>query len=364
MTSRLIRLSQRQHAQAARGFTLVELLVVIAIIGVLVALLLPAIQAAREAARRTDCINRIRQLVLAAQNYNAATKVLPPHGDWPTALSSQARLLPYMENQSVLTLVNQKAHWRDASNQTALNTSLPFLRCPSANPTELTYINGRDTSTAKETNLKCHYVGNLGARPSACNAVFGTLAPDNTYDQYPPDQTQPPSLSNMGCTDDPATIPSTTAPPPVNDPGAPPGAGGAAINGTIYPLSKLDLKRITDGTSNTIMYGEMSWDMGPQEPWIVGSTSRNGTDAYTSSFGVLYNSKCVRWGPNARKFIGSNGNIEAVLVNVSYGSNHPGGTHVGFCDGSTRFIRDEIDVTGVYRRLASRASEDTFDANF
>src|SRR5262245_23391415 len=98
----------------AKGFTLVELLVVIAIIGILVALLLPAIQAAREAARRSDCINRLRQLVLAAHNYEAAQKRLPSHGDvtydgkvWKGALSSQERLLPYMEEENVQKLVDQ-----------------------------------------------------------------------------------------------------------------------------------------------------------------------------------------------------------------------------------------------------------------
>ena len=103
------------------AFTLVELLVVIAIIGILVALLLPAIQAARESARRSDCINRLRQLVLAAHNFADAKDKLPSHGDvkiiepgpvYRGALSSQALLLPYMEDQALLNLVNPNYHWR------------------------------------------------------------------------------------------------------------------------------------------------------------------------------------------------------------------------------------------------------------
>ena len=123
---------------ARRGFTLVELLVVIAIIGVLVALLLPAIQSAREAARRTDCINRLRQTLLASLNYESANKKVVSHGDIylrdgqiAGALSSQARLMPYMENKAVHDLVDQDTHWRSPRNRVALETPLPFLRCPS-----------------------------------------------------------------------------------------------------------------------------------------------------------------------------------------------------------------------------------------
>ncbi|MCA9234774.1 MAG: DUF1559 domain-containing protein [Planctomycetales bacterium] len=353
---------QRQIARDARrdrgGFTLVELLVVIAIIGVLVALLLPAIQAAREAARRTDCINRLRQLSLSAHNYESANGVLPSHGDVRLvgnietgALSALARVLPYMEYTAVHSLVNQNGHWRDTSNRVALRTPLSFLRCPSGNELQLTYINARDTGAEEETDLTSHYVGNLGAMPGNCGGSGGGRTPvvppypDNTYEFY-------------GCTDDPA--PGTVAPPPARDPGGAPGTGGCAINGTIFPLSKLSLKKVTDGTSNTMMFGEMSWDIGPQEPWLVGSTSRN-ANPVSSSHGVIYNAKNIRYTPNTRRFVDENGKVEALNANVSLGSNHPGGTHLVMCDGSAMFVNNDIDLVGVYRPMASRASGEVYE---
>jgi prepilin-type N-terminal cleavage/methylation domain-containing protein len=360
----------RPRKPGKRGaFTLVELLVVIAIIGILVALLLPAIQAAREAARKKDCLNRIRQLVLAAHNYEGAHKKLPPHGDvtydgtnWRGALSVHARLMPYMDEQNVANLVNQDYHWRDPQNARAFNTPLPFLRCPSGKPTELTYRNERDNpGTAQENGLRSHYVGILGARPgpnrngnadSGCPAVTGGRGggtfsfPESTYTQW--------ACAPRSSTDG--------------------GSGGIAINGVIFPLSELTFAKITDGTSKTMMFGEMSWDVGPQEPWIVGSTSKNQTGDFGSR-GVIYNAKNVRWPLNAKRYLEEDGtsigNVEdntensryAPLTETSLGSNHPGGCHVGMSDGSAGFIQEDIEI-GVLRRMASRASEDIYESPF
>jgi prepilin-type N-terminal cleavage/methylation domain-containing protein/prepilin-type processing-associated H-X9-DG protein len=329
------------------GFTLVELLVVIAIIGVLVALLLPAIQAAREAARRTDCTNRLRQLALAAHNYETSRKQLPPHGDQPTALSSQARLLPFMEQQNVQNLVDQDRHWRHANNRVALETPLPFLRCPSGQEPEPTYINNRDTGNLRDTNLRCHYVGNMGARPATCTTGGGgrgggtewTTFPESTYEQY-------------SCQDDP-TSPAT---------GGGASSGGTAINGAIFPLSKIGIGDITDGSSNTIMFGEMSWAVGPQEPWIVGSTSQDGVgNDVSSSNGWVNNAKNIRWGINEKPHRDEQDLLVTLLTNTSLGSNHPGGTHVAMCDGSAMLLRVDVDVAAVLRPMASRASDDVYD---
>src|SRR6185369_9428732 len=111
-------IASRRDATTCLAFTIVELLVVIAIIGVLVALLLPAIQSAREAARRTQCLNNLKQLGIALQNYVSAEKHFPPgsvaktypgqpsHPQTFYRWSSLAHLLPYMENQSVRDILD------------------------------------------------------------------------------------------------------------------------------------------------------------------------------------------------------------------------------------------------------------------
>ena len=140
-----------------RGFTLVELLVVIAIIGVLVALLLPAIQAAREAARRSACTNNIKQFGIALQTYHDALKTFPPGACMPSTSnfddndlysSFHTMLLPYFEEESLKSLINQEADWQHQFGQVdpnnvnyskVVDTVIPVFNCPSAdgeNPKE------------------------------------------------------------------------------------------------------------------------------------------------------------------------------------------------------------------------------------
>lgn len=135
-------MSSRQANRTAQGFTLVELLVVIAIIGVLVALLLPAIQAAREAARRTECINKLKQIGLAAQNYLAAKKTFPigsqadNEADRIIVHQWTVYLMPYLELSSLYDQYDFKVGDRgpgfDTINGPLFRTPIAAYQCPSS----------------------------------------------------------------------------------------------------------------------------------------------------------------------------------------------------------------------------------------
>jgi prepilin-type N-terminal cleavage/methylation domain-containing protein/prepilin-type processing-associated H-X9-DG protein len=125
------------------GFTLIELLVVIAIIGMLVAILLPAVQAAREAARRTQCTNNMRQLGLAAQNFADVKKHFPssvrPAGLTPLPrIAGMLLVLPYLEEDNAFKAYNVTKNWNDAANLPVVSRAIPTLMCPSSpNPERL-----------------------------------------------------------------------------------------------------------------------------------------------------------------------------------------------------------------------------------
>src|SRR5262245_23023947 len=115
------------------GFTLVELLVVIAIIGILIALLVPAVQAAREASRRMQCANNFKQVLLTVHNYHGAHKTFPPTvlGLAEGGHSWVTIVLPYFEEAALFDKYDFGVVWYDAANAPVYSTTLTVLQCPS-----------------------------------------------------------------------------------------------------------------------------------------------------------------------------------------------------------------------------------------
>ena len=129
-----------RHRTGPRGFTLIELLVVIAIIGVLIALLLPAVQAAREAARRIQCVNNLKQLGLGLHNYEGVSGALPPpltmsgKGStitWSNGWSVHGRLLPFLEQGPAFNSVNFTLRYSVPDNATVASLTVSLFLCPS-----------------------------------------------------------------------------------------------------------------------------------------------------------------------------------------------------------------------------------------
>ena len=310
------------------GFTLIELLVVIAIIGILVALLLPAVQAAREAARRTSCSNKIRQATLAASLYQEARGHYPPaatigpNNATAGTYSYVALILPYVEEASVRNLVDTDLSWDDPKNQAAAETPLPFLQCPTQGPVEMVYTNATGGSgTLTESNLAVHYTAVMGAKRG---------------DDCPQDPTE---IYTYDCSI------ST-------------GASNAAINGIMYYDRKdkpctTRPKDVTDGLSKTFLLGEQSWDAGFHRAWIAG---RQG--------GICYSGNNMRYTLNtaARKPPPNSSAIPVPANDTSFGSKHPGGAHFSCADGSVKFVSENTSIE-VLRAYASRAGEEIVDAD-
>ena len=159
--------SRHSRSHRARGFTLVELLVVIAIIGILVALLLPAVQAAREAARRMQCSNNLRQIGIGLNHYHQSLESFPPGGvEWrpfnnttKRQIAWSAYLLPYIEQQNVYAALDLETPFDSPENAVAAATVINMYICPTS-PGGGELVKGRGP---------CDYGGIYGERIASPN---------------------------------------------------------------------------------------------------------------------------------------------------------------------------------------------------
>lgn len=341
---------QRNHmARNPRlgGFTLVELLVVIAIIGILVALLLPAVQAARESARRTQCLNNLKQLGLAMQNHLTSEGEFPAGGFKCEEESFFDQVIPYVEDEVLFDqLVRRQSRWAGyleddeggEINRALITTWSPdYLWCPSSDLPHRIVLDQDNQNALYENHVMPMYVGISGA-------VDGTnILTSADFQEVVPVQ-----------------------------------RGFYSRNGMFYSGSYMKPRRITDGMSNTMAMAEQSswgYEQNDQsKPRDIRSCITGGVFASTCDDGMsgyngypvplseiqgsnvfTYNLTTIRYPINDTQWlpVRQAGKSAFGEMNKTIHSAHPGGAHIMLVDSSVRFLTDDTSMD-VLRRLGCR----------
>lgn len=355
------------------GFTLVELLVVISIIGMLMALLLPAVQQAREAGRRNTCSNNMRQAALAITNFTGAKGAYPGYVEMLTLAAPAAAaggggggggggstpanmvypvswivpILPYMERTDIYNLWRNYPNWglSGITGWAGVTSDPPpvyidVLNCPSTPP------------SAKESNTPCVYVANSGMMDVQANGTYPADWQANGvfFNHFNPVQQ--------------STTGTTVTPPPNNHAFA-----NSVLNpGPMVSISQ-DYITVHDGSSLTLMLSENNSapmaqlnSAGPNQVNAIQSTLGGsgywGTAVGLGSFMAgTEPQSCFVWWPDqlpdpsmkinsptsAITNYSGKGNVYNYTMHPA--SNHPTGVNVSFCDGHTRFISQDVDYT-------------------
>jgi prepilin-type N-terminal cleavage/methylation domain-containing protein len=273
-------LSPRHNSRnGTLGFTLVELLVVIAIIGVLVALLLPAVQSAREASRRMSCQNNLKQIALAVHNYHDTHKQLPPASMNASLAGSSgfAAILPYLEQGNLYQQYDFSKGNSDPANLQVVSQRIKTYLCPS-----------------------CLFIRKVPvADCDANNRAPGTYAfSTSTGDPY-------------GISD------------------------GAIVNANTPPTR---LASVTDGTSNTFLAGECHWGFRDYtfSSGLCSGQVRGGFSYWSSPY-PLATAFTTRGPFNPQSMNGDSMRL------TNFRSSHPAGVNMNNVDGSVRFVMESID---------------------
>ena len=305
------------NSRKARGFTLVELLVVIAIIGILVAILLPAVQMARESARATQCKNNLRQTGLAILNYESARSAFPPGQKWISRgredsvdYAWSAFLLPYIEEGAIYD---------------ALDLDVSYLESPNIGPTSQIVKNYLCPSTANRNEARSadDIILNFGGRAGVnlgCIDYLGIAGPDK-------DELNP-----------------VTEEPYGPQRGILVGTKGLPDGDTLLLPPKVRHSSIKDGTSHTMCVTEctgrgLEKDGDPHGAWVSGKNISHINKSINGS------SSKKSW-KNERIF-----------------SEHPAGAHALIADGSAHMLSSETDAK-VIRMMCSRNGEEQFESPY